>query len=245
MALANSLALKIAGVTSKTKDVPGGLIVRDEKGEPTGILKDAAEDLVERAIPPKSFEEKHAAGRAATDYAASLGVTSLTDMSAGEDVGLYQYMLEHGELKTRIYAIRSIVSWEVLGKAGVRAAFGNDMLRIGGLKGFADGSLGSTTAYFFEPYNDAPKTRGLLFDQMLPEGIMLKRVQGADEAGLQVMIHAIGDEANYRILEIYKSVAASNGNRDHRFRIEHAQHMRATEIPRFGGQRLDRDFDLI
>jgi len=238
MALANSLALKIAGVTSKTKDVPGGLIVRDEKGEPTGILKDAAEDLVERAIPPKSFEEKHAAGRAATDYAASLGVTSLTDMSAGEDVGLYQYMLEHGELKTRIYAIRSIVSWEVLGKAGVRAAFGNDMLRIGGLKGFADGSLGSTTAYFFEPYNDAPKTRGLLFDQMLPEGIMLKRVQGADEAGLQVMIHAIGDEANYRILEIYKSVAASNGKRDHRFRIEHAQHLRATDIPRFGGQKV-------
>jgi predicted amidohydrolase YtcJ len=238
MALANSLALKLAGLTSKTKDVPGGLIVRDQKGEPTGVLKDAAEDLVERAIPPRSFDEKHAAARAATHYAASLGVTSLTDMSAGEDVGLYQYMLDRGELMTRIYAIRSIVSGEVLGKAGVRAAFGSDMLRIGGLKGFADGSLGSTTAFFFEPYNDAPKTRGLLFDQMLPEGIMLKRVQAADEAGLQVMIHAIGDEANYRILEIYKSVAASNGNRDRRFRIEHAQHLRPTEIPRFGSQKI-------
>src|ERR1044071_2826841 len=157
MALANSLALKLAGVTRDTKDVPGGLIVRDEKGEPTGILKDAAEALVERAIPPKSFEEKHAAGRAATDHAASLGVTSLTDMSAGEDVGVYQFMLEHGELKTRIYAIRSIVSWEVLSNAGVRAAFGSDMLRIGGLKGFADGSLGSTTAFFFHPHNDLTK----------------------------------------------------------------------------------------
>jgi predicted amidohydrolase YtcJ len=238
MALANSLALKLAGLTSKTKDVPGGLIVRDQKGEPTGVLKDAAEDLVERVIPPRSFDEKHAAARAATHYAASLGVTSLTDMSAGEDVGLFQYMLDRGELKTRIYAIRSIVSWEVLRKAGVRAAFGSDMLRIGGLKGFADGSLGSTTAFFFEPYNDAPKTRGLLFDQMLPEGIMLKRVQAADEAGLQVMIHAIGDEANYRILEIYKSVAASNGNRDRRFRIEHAQHLRPSEIPRFGSQKI-------
>jgi predicted amidohydrolase YtcJ len=147
-------------------------------------------------------------------------------------------MLDKGELKTRIYAIRSIVSWDVLGKTGVRAAFGNDMLRIGGLKGFADGSLGSSTALFFEPYNDTPETRGLLFDQMLPEGIMLERVLAADKAGLQVMIHAIGDEANFQILEIYKKVAAQNGVRDSRFRIEHAQHLRASEIPRFGSQRV-------
>jgi len=147
-------------------------------------------------------------------------------------------MLEHGELKNRIYAIRSIVSWEVLAKTGVRAAFGSDMLRIGGLKGFADGSLGSTTALFFEPYNDSPNTRGLLFDQMLPEGIMLKRVEGADEVGLQVMIHAIGDEANMRILDIYKHATEKNGARDHRFRIEHAQHLRTNEIPRFGAQKV-------
>src|SRR5207245_5822025 len=170
-------ALNLAGARQATKDPPGGVIVRDSKGgQPTGVLKDAAEELVERVIPEKSFEEKHLAARAATDYAAKMGVTSLTDMSAGEDVGLYQYMLERGELKTRIYAIRSIVSWEVLAKTGVRGAFGSDMLRIGGLKGFADGSLGSSTALFFEPYNDTPGTRGLLFDQMLPEGIVLKRV---------------------------------------------------------------------
>lgn len=238
MALANSLALKLAGVTKDTKEPAGGVVVRDQNGEPTGVLKDAAESLVERAIPTKSFEENHAAARAATEHAAKMGVTSLTDMSAGEDVGVYQYMLEHGELKTRIYAIRSIVSWETLAKTGVRAAFGSDMLRIGGLKGFADGSLGSTTAFFFEPYNDSPNTRGLLFDQMLPEGIMLKRVEGADKAGLQVMIHAIGDEANFRILEIYRQVAEANGSRDHRLRIEHAQHLRASEIPRFGSQKV-------
>src|SRR5438552_15187811 len=104
-------------------------------------------------------------------------------MSAGEDVGVYQSLLNQDKLKTRIYAIRSIVSWEVLGKAGVRAAFGDDRLRIGGLKGFADGSLGSTTAFFFAPYNDAPNTRGLLFGQMLPEGIMLQRVEAGDRAG--------------------------------------------------------------
>jgi predicted amidohydrolase YtcJ len=239
MALANSLALKLAGVTKETKDPPGGVIVRDpQTGEPTGVLKDAAEDLVDRAMPERSFDEKLSAARAATDFAARMGVTSVTDMSAGDDVGLYQYLLDRGELKTRIYAIRSIVSWEIFAKAGVRAAFGSDMLRIGGLKGFADGSLGSTTALFFAPYNDAPSTHGLLFDQMLPEGTMLKRVEGADKLGLQVMIHAIGDEANLRILDIYKQVAEQNGSRDHRFRIEHAQHLRASEIPRFGQQHV-------
>src|ERR1039458_8550038 len=239
MVLANSLALKLAGVTKETKDPPGGLIVRDHQtGEPTGILKDGAEGLVERVVPDKTFDEKHIAAKAATDHAAQVGVTSLTDMSADGDVGLYQYMLEHGELKTRIYAIRCIVSWEALAKTGVRAAFGSDRLRIGGLKGFADGSLGSTTAFFFEPYKDAPDTRGLLFDQMLPEGTMLKRVEGADELGLQIMIHAIGDEANFRILEIYRQTAEQNGPRDRRFRIEHAQHLRASEIPHFGQQKV-------
>jgi hypothetical protein len=239
MALANSLALKLAGVTRETKDPPGGLIVRDARtGEPTGILKDGAESLVDRVVPDKTFDEKHIAAKAACEHAAQVGVTSVTDMSADGDVGLYQYMLEHGELKTRIYAIRSIVSWEVLAKTGVRAAFGSDRLRIGGLKGFADGSLGSSTAFFFEPYSDTPDTRGLLFDQMLPEGTMLKRVEGADKVGLQVMIHAIGDEANLRILDIYRQAAEQNGPRDRRFRIEHAQHLRPSEIARFGTQKV-------
>ncbi len=238
MAVANSLALKLAKVTKETKEVAGGLIVRDANGEPTGILKDAAMDLVDKVVPPRTWDENHAAGLAATEHAARVGVTSVQDMSAGDDVGLYQYMLEHGELKTRIYAMRSIVSWEVLGKTGVRVAFGDAWLRLGGLKGFADGSLGSTTALFFEPYSDAPNTRGLLFDQMLPEGIMLQRVEGADKRGLQVMIHAIGDEANFRILEIYREAAEKNGPRDRRFRIEHAQHLRPGEIKRFGSQRV-------
>jgi predicted amidohydrolase YtcJ len=239
MAVANSLALKLAGVTKDTKDVPGGLIVRDPKtGEPTGVLKDAALDLVDKAVPERSFEEKLGAARAATAHAASVGVTSVQDMSAGDDIGLYHYMLERGELKTRIYGIFSIVRWETLGKTGVRGGFGGDMLRVGGLKGFADGSLGSSTAFFFEPFSDTPNTRGLLFDQMLPEGIMLQRAEAADKKGLQVMIHAIGDEANMRILDIYKQVEEKNGARDRRSRIEHAQHLRASEIPRFGKQHV-------
>jgi len=239
MALANSLALRLAGVTKETKDVPGGLIVREPKtGEQTGILKDAALGLVEKVVPDHSFDEKLGAARAATAHAASVGVTSVQDMSAGDDVGLYQYLLERGELKTRIYGMRSIVSWEVLAKTGVRAAFGSDTLRIGGLKGFADGSLGSSTALFFEPYSDMPTTHGLLFDQMLPEGVMLQRVESADKLGLQVMIHAIGDEANMRILDLYQQTAQKNGPRDRRFRIEHAQHLRPSAIPRFGKQKV-------
>jgi predicted amidohydrolase YtcJ len=106
------------------------------------------------------------------------------------------------------------------------------------LKGFADGSLGSSTALFFEPYNDLPETRGLLFDQMIPEGIMLERVLAADKRGLQILIHAIGDEANSRILDIFDTVEKQNGPRDRRFRIEHAQHIRAADIPRFGRQKV-------
>jgi predicted amidohydrolase YtcJ len=239
MALANTPALRLAGVTRETPDPPGGLIVRDPKtGEPTGILKDAAMSYIWKVIPDQSFDEKLEAARAATAHAAKLGVTSVQDMSAGYDVGVYQTLLERGELKTRIYAVSPLPSWERLASTGVRANFGSAMLRIGGLKGFADGSLGSTTAFFFEPYQDAPNTHGLAGDEMFPEGAMLERVRRADRAGLQVMIHAIGDRANDSILSIYEKVGRENGDRDRRFRIEHAQHLRREDIPRFGRDRV-------
>lgn len=234
MALANSLALRLAGVTRQTLDPVGGVIVRDPKtGEPTGVLKDAAMSYVWKVIPPSTFEEKLAAARAATEHAARLGVTSVQDVSAGADVGVYQTLLDRGEMKTRIYAISPLPSWERVARTGVRARFGNDMLRIGGLKGFSDGSLGSTTAFFYAPYLDAPDTRGLAGDEMYPEGAMLKRVREADQAGLQIMIHAIGDRANDMILSIFEEITKSNGARDRRFRIEHAQHLRPADISRF------------
>ena len=239
MALANSFVLRLAGVTSQTPDPPGGLIVRDPKtGEPTGILKDAAMNFVYKVMPASTVEEKLAAARAATAHAAKLGVTSVQDMSAGSDVGIYQTLLDRGELKTRIYAMTALTNWERLARAGVRAHFGSDMLRIGGLKGFADGSLGSTTAFFYEPYLDTPNSSGLAGDEMFPESAMLERVRNADRAGLQVMIHAIGDRANATILSIFEQVAKENGERDRRFRIEHAQHLRPTEIPRFGRDKV-------
>jgi predicted amidohydrolase YtcJ len=233
MALANSHTLRLAGVTRDTKDPPGGEIVRDPStGEPTGVLKDAAMSFVWKVAPESSFEERLEAGRAATAHAAEHGVTSVQDMSAGDDVGVYQTLLERGELKTRVYAVSPLPDWQRLSRVGVRRAFGSDMLRVGGLKGFSDGSLGSTTALFFEPYLDAPNTSGL--GDGFAEGEMQKFVEGADRAGLQVCIHAIGDRANNGILNIYEQVAKQNGERDRRFRIEHAQHLRAQDIPRFG-----------
>src|SRR6266536_4458530 len=239
MALANSLALRLAGITRDTLDPPGGLIVRDPKtGEPTGILKDAAMNFVWKVVPESNFEEKLAAARAATEHATTLGVTSVQDMSAGNDVGGYQTLLDRGELKTRIYAVSPLPAWERLARTGVRAHFGSEMLRVGGLKGFADGSLGSTTALFFEPYLDAPDTHGIPGEEMFPEGEMLKRIHDADLAGLQVIIHAIGDKANDSILSFYEQVEKENGDRDRRFRIEHAQHLRPQDIPRFARDRV-------
>ncbi len=234
MALANSLALKISGVTRDTEDPPGGLIVRDTAtNEPTGVLKDAAMEFVFKKIPAPEFDEKLTAARAASEHAASLGVTSVQDMSAGDDVGVYQTLLESGELKNRIYAVSPLPDWQRMALTGVRKSFGNEMLRIGGLKGFVDGSLGSTTALFFEPYCDAPETRGLPAGEMFPEGAMLKRIKEADSAGLHVMIHAIGDRANDLVLSMYEQVGREHGARDRRFRIEHAQHLRPQDIQRF------------
>jgi predicted amidohydrolase YtcJ len=239
MALANSAALRIANITKETADPPGGTIVKDAKsGEPTGILKDAAMGLVSRHIPAATAAEKLEAARAATRHAAKLGVTSIQDMSAGADVSIYQQLLERGELGTRIYAVSPLPAWERLANAGIRTAFGNDMLRIGGLKGFSDGSLGSSTAWFFDTYADSSSNYGLPADEMFPEGSMLSRVAAADAAGLQVMVHAIGDRANDQMLSIFEQVTRTNSERDRRFRIEHAQHLRLGDIPRFARTRV-------
>jgi predicted amidohydrolase YtcJ len=239
MALANSVALKLAGITKATPDPPGGLIVRDEAGEPTGVLKDAAMNAVYKVIPEPSPEEIAEAVKAALRYAAENGVTSVQDMSASPDVfAVYQQLLARDELTVRIYGHQPLANWQRLANAGVRAAFGNDKLKIGGLKGFADGSLGSTTAWFFAPYLDAPNTSGLASDELVNEAAMQDRIVKADRAGLQLAIHAIGDKANNRILAMFAEAVKQNGTRDRRFRIEHAQHLRPEEIKAFAAQKV-------
>jgi predicted amidohydrolase YtcJ len=234
MSLANTIALKLAGITSKTPDPPGGTIVRDSNGEPTGVLKDAAMDAVDRVIPAPSEDEIADAIRAAMKYAAENGVTSVQDMSASPEIlRVYQRLLKAGDLTVRISGHQPLASWKRLADVGLLAGFGSPYLHIGGLKGFADGSLGSTTALFFEPYLDAPNTSGLANDEMIPESNMYQHIVDADAAGLQVAVHAIGDKANHTILNMFEEAANKNGARDRRFRIEHAQHLRADDIPRF------------
>ena len=234
MSLANSLALKLAGVDKDTKDVPGGVIVRDENGEPTGILKDAAQELVQRVIPAPSQKQIRVAIRAAQDYANANGVTSVQDMSAAPDVfRAYQALLRSGELHVRISGHQPLPHWKNLEAVGLMAHFGSAYLHIGGLKGFADGSLGSTTALMFQPYLDAPNTSGIASAELVHPEQMEKNIEDADAAGLQIAVHAIGDKANHTILGFYEEAERKNGARDRRFRIEHAQHLLAADIPRF------------
>jgi predicted amidohydrolase YtcJ len=228
MALANSLAMRLAGVTKDTKEVEGGMIVRDASGNPTGVFKDTAMSYIYRVVPEASWEAKLEAAEAATEHAASLGITSVQDMSAGTDIAVYQELMRKGKLKTRIYGCSELSDFKRWRSTGVHHAFGNAWLRVGCLKGYADGSLGSTTAWFFEPYLDAPNTSGLARADVLTT--MKQNIIDADKAGLQINIHAIGDRANATILDYYESL----GHSDRRFRIEHAQHLRQQDIPRFG-----------
>jgi predicted amidohydrolase YtcJ len=207
MALANGLALELAGVTAATAEPAGGAIVRDARGEPTGILKDAAMGLVYRVIPPPSLESRLRTIRAGLRHAASLGVTSIQDMNPSyADVAAYAALAERGELTLRISAAPLETQWQDQAKLGLRRAFGSSWLRLGALKGYADGSLGSTTAYFFEPYVDDPSTRGLLSDEMQPIETMRERLVKADAAGLQLCIHAIGDRAISMVLDLFEDV---------------------------------------
>jgi predicted amidohydrolase YtcJ len=148
-------------------------------------------------------------------------------------VAAYAELLEHGELTLRVSAAPPETRWEEQARLGLRRAFGSPWLRLGAVKGFADGSLGSTTAFFFEPYADAPGTSGLLSDEMQPIEAMRDRLVGADAAGLQLCIHAIGDRAISTVLDLFEDVLKANGPRERRWRVEHAQHVAPKDFARF------------
>jgi predicted amidohydrolase YtcJ len=234
MGLANTRALALAGITRDTPDPDGGTIVRDpDGGEPTGVLKDAAMNLVFNVQPPLSPAEIEDALRAAMQHAAEVGVTSIQDITLWDQYPVMKQLHAAGALTVRIYARTPLATWERQRDLVVSAGAGDEWLRFGGFKAFADGSLGSSTAWFFEPYSDAPETSGLRADDWFPEGILEQRVAGADRAGMQVSIHAIGERANAEILDLYARVEQRDGARGRRFRIEHAQHLRAQDVPRF------------
>jgi predicted amidohydrolase YtcJ len=242
-ALGNSLALKLAGITRDTPDPVGGILVRDKQtGEPTGVLKDAAQDLMGKVIPPPSEAEMTEAFRAALGEAARVGLTSVqsitvdTDSWNGSFTGEIQLLRRaelEGWLTCRFYEIIPIMRWEKLRDVGLAHGMGDDFIKLGAVKAFADGSLGSATAWMYEPFADDPANRGIPLPLMNPPAKMEALASGADQAQIQLCIHAIGDRAIAEILDMYARLGAGQAPA-HRFRVEHAQHVREQDFARFG-----------
>lgn len=236
MAVANSVALRLSGISAQTPEVPGGVIDRDAHGQPTGILRDNAMALVERNIPEPDTEEIAEAVRAALAHAAELGVTGVDDMDGSSPetrrrlLRVLQGLYRQGRLTCRIHLRWPLGRYKELADLGIEEGFGNDWLRLGGVKGFVDGSLGSSTARMFEPYEGGGDNRGVY---VTPRDLLEQWIRGADAAGLHVCVHAIGDEANAVLLDIYSAIQPTRGGPERRWRIEHAQHLRPVDYPRF------------
>jgi predicted amidohydrolase YtcJ len=237
MVVVNTKALKLAGVTSTSADPPGGEIFRLADGKtPSGVLRDNAEGLVARLIPPPGEDEVIESVNAALAEARSVGVTSVQDMDGSGAATrrilfrTYQRFARAGKLTTRVDLRWPIGDAKELIGLGVEADFGTDRVRIGGVKGFMDGSLGSSTAKMFQPFVHESKSTGIF---VTPRAAMQAFVRAADKAGLSVAVHAIGDEGNATILDIFADAARENGPRDRRFRVEHAQHLRPQDYRRF------------
>jgi predicted amidohydrolase YtcJ len=236
MWLVNSLGLRLAGVDRNTPEPAGGRIVRGADGEPTGIIIDAAQDLVHRAIPPPTHAAVEKMLRVGIEHGLSNGVTQAHSM--GLDWDTHEALLrlrEKGETDMRFISYVPLSDWEKMAAIVHREGYGDDWVRWGGMKGLTDGSLGSRTALFYRPYDDAPGTRGIRVNTLEH---LREWIGQADRNNLPVSIHAIGDEANDNVLDIFQEVAAANGPRDRRFRIEHAQHLTPAAIPRFGRQQV-------
>ena len=236
MALANSAALRAAGVTRDAKAPTGGVIVRDARGEPTGIFKDNAMALVYPSIPARTPEETDSALARAMRYAASLGVTSTAHVSAGwGDFASYRRLDARGRMTTRVTVFPPLDWWKAVADTIARAGKGDAWVRMQGVKGYVDGSLGSTTALLYGTYLDDRTSHG---QQVTSTADLRSWIFSADSAGLQVVVHAIGDSANGLLLSIYDDVARAHGARDRRFRIEHAQHLTTPEIAAIARQHV-------
>ena len=234
MWLVNSLGLKLAGIDRNTPEPAGGRIIRDAQGEPTGIVIDAGKQQVQRVIPPPSNAAIRKMMRAGIDHGLRNGVTQAHSM--GLDWDTHDALLRlraEGETDMRFFSLVPLSDWEKLADIIKRDGRGDDWVRWGGLKALADGSLGSRTALFHRPYDDSPGTRGIRVNTL--ENLR-RWVTDADQHNLNVSLHAIGDEANDDVLDLYRDIAAANGPRDRRFRIEHAQHLTPAAIPRFAKQ---------
>lgn len=230
MALANSKAMGLAGIDKNTPDVAGGEIVRDKNGNPTGIFKDAAMELINKVIPPLTTQEQAQYFEQGIEHAISFGVTQIHDMGNWNHLEAFKLLRNRQKLKMRVYSFVPLQSYSRLADYVAKNGRGDDLHRWGGLKGLVDGSLGSTTAWFYNAYNDEPDKFGFpLYD--LKD--FKNWIAAGDSAGLHVTVHAIGDRANDWLLNSFESVAKNNPkNNQRRWRIEHAQHLSVNAIVR-------------
>ena len=230
---ANREALRIAGVTRTTRAPAGGEIIRDPRtGEATGILKESAETLVSRVVPDPTPAQVRRGIRAAMELAARTGVTSVQSDVSAADVEAYRALRAADSLTVRVYGWFPLTrqSIERLQAQGVTAPTGDEWVRLGMVKGYTDGTLGSRTAAMLEPFADDHSTRGL---PQYTEAQLDSLVGAADRAGLQVLLHAIGDAANRQALDAFERAARQNPPRARRHRVEHAQVLDRRDIPRF------------
>jgi len=235
----NTKALAAAGIDKATPDPVGGRIERDAAGNPTGVLVDKAMDLVDGFIPPPSVAERRAALKAALAHMNSVGLTAVGDADdTAKVIALYKEMADQGQLTVRVYAMIEDTGpdFETLSKSGPLIGYGRDRLTVRSVKLYADGALGSRGAALLAPYSDKPDQRGLLF---LTGDAMEHRIETALKAGYQVNIHAIGDAANHQVLDAFEAAYRAVGGRQLRNRVEHAQVVALTDIPRF------KQLDLI
>ena len=220
VAIANSKALEIAGINRDTPDPPGGIIEKDRNGKPTGILKENALDLVYMMIPPPKMEDYMNAARRAINDAVRHGLTMVHFVSAyPEEVEALQILKEKGELKIRVRIYYDYTFLDYLKKLKLRRGFGDDMLKINGIKIITDGSLGGRTAALKHPYNDDPENRGKLV--VTYEKLREVAVE-ANKANLQLAMHAIGDRALENVLNAVETALEEYSRTDHRHRVEHA-----------------------
>jgi predicted amidohydrolase YtcJ len=230
MGIANSLVLKLVGIDKNTADPEGGLIVRDANGEPTGMLKDNAMQLVTAAMPQLSTEQQNRLFDAAVSEALKNGVTQVHHVDEREsqwrNIAIFEQAKAEGRLKIRAYYIPHISNRKRLAQRIKSKGKGDEWLRFGGVKQLVDGSLGSTTAWFYKPYDDARETSGF---PLMPMDDLKKTIAEAHELGLQLVIHGIGDRTNDEILRIFDELNVSGS----RPRIEHAQHLSVSAIKRF------------
>ena len=234
-ALSNTAALKAVNFTEDAVDPAGGMILRDISGRLTGIFKDKAMNLLEEKLPLPSQTQNLKSLELASDYLLSNGVTSVHHMGSWEDTEIFETAHRSGLLKTRIYASVPLNSFEKLKRTILERGEGDTWLKLGGLKEFVDGSLGSHTAAFYDDYNDLPGDKGLFVNSLQD---IKNMVLESDKSGLQNIIHAIGDKAVNELLNIFEEIESINSSYDRRFRIEHAQHIIPGDISRFKQLRL-------